>query len=328
MKRKILGFLLFSLTFTVLFTSCIDNEVEELEDRGRTYIKLLEAPENIMFFQPFEDSKKIDLLSIRRDANSTLSLNSTVTVTLVPAPELIEQYNEDNEEAVEPLPAEFFTLANSAFTSNGNGGYTVTLAPGKFSEELTIMLNGQRWEDLTQKYGVAFRIQDANGLPITTGGEEVVTVLAIANRYDGIYSMTASMTASDRPTVNATGTEWTWPGDVYLVTTGENTVDLFDAWGFGTYILPIQTNTGGWSGFGSASPRFTFDMETNEITSVVNTTVNPANGRAFQIDPTGPNYFDPETHTVYASFIMTQTTATTNFEPLKIRVTFNYKGAR
>jgi hypothetical protein len=267
--------------------------------------------------------KKVDLFSLRRDANSEASLNTSTTVRLVEAPEIIEAYNEEHDESLELLPADAYTLANTAVQKTSDG-YTFSFASGSFAQEFTIMLNGSKWLDLTKKYAVAFKIVDASGNQISAEKNEVIAVLAIANKYDGIYSYRASMTASDRPTINASGVEWEWPGDVHLVTTGENVVNLYDNYGYHAFILPIQTATGGVSGFGQTNPKFVFDLETNEITSITNAFPNPSNGRAFVIDPTGPNYFDPETHNVFASFFMTQP----GFSPLKIRLTLTYKKAR
>ena len=325
MKNKILKFLLFVGAVSAVLTSCVkdDYDTGDLGDAGTTSVKFSEAPEKKMFFLPFTDVKKTDLFSLRRDATSSDQLNQSATVKLVSAPTMITNYNNTNGESLVALPDNFYTITNSAFVKTTEG-YTVNMSPGTFASDLTIMLDGSKWLDLTKKYAVAFRIKDASGLRINNATDSVIVVLAIANKYDGIYELTASLSAGDRPTVNATGSEWTWPGDVWLVTTSATTVNLFDNWGFGTYILPIQTNTGGWSGFGSTNPRFTFDLTTNKITAVSNSTLNPANGRAFVIDPSGLNYFDPSTHAVYASFFMTQP----GFTPLAIKVSFKYKKAR
>lgn len=322
MKNYISRMLMFSTALAVVLSSCVKDKYDtgDLGSTGTVAVKFNEAPEKKAFFLPFTDVKKTDLFSLRREATSDATMNQAVTVKLTAAPTMITNYNKANGENLVELPASFYTIANSAYTKTATG-YTVNLAPGAFASDLTIMLDGSKWIDLTQKYAVAFRITDANGLRINKGGDSVIAVLAIANKYDGIYEMTASMTASDRPTVNATGSSWTWPGDVWLVTTGANTVNLFDNWGFGTYILPIQSSTGSWSGFGSTNPRFTFNLATNELTAVTNSTVGT---RTFVIDPTGPNYFDPSTHAVYASFFMNQA----GFAPLKIRTTFKYKSAR
>ena len=57
---------------------------------------------------------------------------------------------------------------------------------------------------------------------------------------------------------------------------------------------------------------------------VTNAFVNPANGRAFQIDPSKNSYWDPATKNMYVHFIMTQP----NFGPLQIADTFRYVGPR
>ncbi|WP_276498786.1 BT_3987 domain-containing protein [Pontibacter litorisediminis] len=313
MTRRILGYLLFLVAFSGTLSSCIDEEFEELGDAGKTFVKTMEK--SAMFFSPFEDVKKVDAFSIRRDAHSSSSLQQSATVKIVPDAELLP-------EGFELLPEEYYTVdEKSGFTKSGNG-YTATFNSGDFAREFTIHLDGSKWTDLSKKYALAFRIEDAGGLPVAAGKETVVAQLAIKNKYDGMYEMTGTM--SDVVAPNLTGA---YPLNVELHTMSENSVALFDTDVWGDYFHTIM-NGDSYSGYGGFAPIFTMDEEGNVI-SVTNYYGQPApNGRAAMLDPSGVNKFtvDEEegTKTLEVSYIMVQAGAPRTF----FTETFTFKGDR
>jgi hypothetical protein len=218
------------------------------------------------------------------------------------------------------LPASFYTYSVPSLK--------ITIPKGAREAAIKIKTNAIQFDPSTV-YGLYFKIAsvDKTGYNISGNYVDFMTLFGAKNKYDGAYRLRVRMRApsNDRPTVNV-ATSWQWGGPVFLETVGGSTNDLFDDWGFGDYIQPIQTNTGGLSGFGSTAPRFTFNQATNKLIAVVNAFPNPANGRAFQInpDPALDSYWDPGTGNVYAHFIMTQP----GFQPLLIADTFLYIGPR
>jgi hypothetical protein len=80
-----------------------------------------------------------------------------------------------------------------------------------------------------------------------------------------------------------------YPMDVYLITTGSNSVVMQDN-AIGSPSHSISSG-GGVSYYGSFAPKFIFDPSGNgTITSVVNFYGQPAgNGRSAEIDPSGAN---------------------------------------
>lgn len=183
--KKIINSLAFLLLLCT-FTSCVKNDIVALTNQGSTFIKLLEAPENNLFFSPFTDVKTVDLFSIRKDPSSKEEFNKATTITLLSVPTYIERYNDANGTSFDVLPDSLFTLDN-AFVKSGDK-YTVTLAAGKFSKEFTIKLNGAKW-DISHTYAVAFALSDVSGKKISKGADTIIATVSIKNEYDGTYTM-------------------------------------------------------------------------------------------------------------------------------------------
>ena len=70
MKEKISNYITLAGFITILFTSCIKDDITDTTDHGSTFIKILEAPENSLYYLPFSDVRKVDLFSLRKDARS------------------------------------------------------------------------------------------------------------------------------------------------------------------------------------------------------------------------------------------------------------------
>lgn len=324
MKRKLLTFLLASLSTLGLFTSCIEDEVEELGDQGQTFVKIAEAPEKKFFFSPFTDTKKLDLFSVRRDANSEAALNTPKTVTLVPSADMIEHYNEENHESFELLPEEAYTISNAAVQKSGNG-YNFAFNNGDFAQDFAITLDGSKWTDLGKKYALAFKVQDANGLPLASGKDSVIVLLSIKNKYDGNYEVEATKPMADVVAPNLSGY---YPLDSDLHTTGPNSVVMFaHTYLQGYWGHPIK-NGSAESYYGNFAPIFTMDADGNVI-SVTNYYGQGTNSskRGARLDTSGVNKFTVNadgTKVLEVSYVMTQGGADRTFFHEK----WTYKGER
>lgn len=260
----------------------------------------------------------INIAVVRLAAAQPAQEDINVTLTLASSTTMISDYNASHGSSLVNFPSSLYSVQGS--------GLVVTIPKGSREGYLRAKINPSTF-DPSSTYALGFRIAnvDKQGYTISQNFGYFIAAFGAKNKYDGIYRLRVRMRASDRPTVN-TSTTWNWGGNVHLVTTGPNSVKLFDDWGFGDYIQPIQTNTFTYSGFGSTAPKFFFDLSSDKLTNVVNDFPNPPNGRAFIMD-TDPNLnskFDPATHNVYADFIMTQP----NFGPLKIADTLFYVGPR
>lgn len=252
---------------TVVLSSCIKNEVKELGTAGNTFIKFLEAPENKFFFEPYSGTKPVNLFSLRRDANSTASLNQSVTVTLRVDTAAIRAYNTRTGSSFSLLPDSLITLP-SGFTKSGPLTYETTLAPGEFAKEFIVQLNGSKW-DLSKTYAMPFTIVSPGGFTKSNSKGSVISLISIKNQYDATYQATGVFrhpTAGDRAISELKN----------LVTAGPNSVraPLGDLGGANYYmILTVEAD--------------------NKVT------ITPS-GATPNIDQSyGPNYYDPATKTFH-----------------------------
>ena len=219
-----------------------------------------------------------------------------ITVTLAVDPEALEVYNDENG-------SEFIVMPPSDYTTDT---WTLTIPKGQKLATMNVAFKTDQFE-LSESYALPIKIQSVSSGTVSGNYGTVIYDIKAKNKYDGVYSLRSRFIAPDRPGFN-TQTSWTWPGDIYLVTTGANSVAFFDAWGYENYYHPIQTNTFGWSGFGSAAPVFTFD-ESGKIIKAENWWINPSNGRSFELNPAvTDSRYDEATKTVYAAIIMNQPT--------------------
>ncbi len=301
-------------------SGCIKDEVVELTDQGTTMVKIMEAPERNLFYEPFNNVKSVDLFSVRKDANSAASLNTPQAVTLTMVPGYIDRYNDANDTNFEVLPDSLYT---TTVQRSGNT-YTMNMGSGEFAKDFNIQLNGAKW-NLEHTYALAFAISDVAGANLSAGKDTIIVTMSVVNELDGAYEVTGEMVDAVAPTLTGL-----FPMNYHLITAGPTTVIGYDPDYWVDYFVPILS-AGAVSGYGSFVPVFTFDPETHKITSVVNGYGQPAgNTRAGMLDPAGVNTYDPVTKTIDVSFFMTQSSVVPAAP--HIRTSFHwvmtYKGAR
>ena len=99
----------------------------------------------------------------------------------------------------------------------------------------------------------------------------------------------------------------TYPENIAMITASANSVALYNPV-FADGLVPAFTSGGDPTGFGAATPVFTFDLATNKLVSVVNSTPDDGRGRAFELNPAvTTSRFDPATKTIYAAYFLKQT---------------------
>jgi len=179
--------------------------------------------------------------------------------------------------------------------------------------------------DPNKKYGIGFTLTSVSkpGVAIPANLKNVVFVFSLKNKYDGIYSARIRMDHPSDRSADWLRTPYTYPYEIYLVTTGPNSVEWVNT-AFGTEgYHPLMTP--GVSGFGATRPGHVFDPATDALISTSNVFPNPANGRAFINNPAvTDSRFDPATKTVYAAFMMTQP----GFQPMPLFDTLTFLRAR
>jgi hypothetical protein len=294
MKHTILKCLGFAVIFSTLFISCrkdkFDTEDSELGDGGITTVKFLEGPKNELYFSPFTNVKKVDLFSVRRDVNSSSSLQSSIKVKLTANTAAALTANP----GYEVLPDAMYTLATNSTVVKTSTGYEFNFQPGESAKELTINLNGALY-DLSKKYLLAFDITDGGGATITKqASKSVVVLISIKNKYDGVYIVTGNM-------VDVTSTSLTHASVAYyaggygdliyqLRTISATSCAAWDDSIYGGFYGVISSGATGFSNYGTFNAVFTFDLATDKIVAVTNQSGQQAgaNKRSGRLDPTGP----------------------------------------
>ena len=213
-----------------------------------------------------------------------------INVTLVLKPELVQQYNTDNDASFAVPTAVTIVNPNNIVTipKGSNTGYLKV----KFKP---VDLIGSDWA-----FGFAISSVDKQGYTISGNLGSGVVAMLIKNKWDGTYSVTGNLVDVVNPGLSSV------PGDPYpftveLQTTGANSVVMYanDAHAFGHLIA-----TGSY--YGVFEPVFTFDPAANKVVSVVNKQGQPAsNGRSAQIDATTDNKINAD-KSIYVKFFMNQ----------------------
>lgn len=256
----------FALIISVLGCTKESFDGEPMGDAGTTFISFQEGPESIVYLTPFTDTRNVDLFRITRNAHSNATLNTAVTVSIKEAPEVIAQYNEDNDEEYEFLPADIYTVESAAFSATSNG-FDVDFKPGEIEQAYTIALDGSQF-DLEKKYAVAYIITESGGFPANAQKDTIFTIVSVKNAYDGIYEV-------DGTCVDANGLYGgDYPRSFSLTTSSPTSVSVYDLdWNYDFYIVvSLETGGGANTGIGLS---FTFDPETNELVSITDP-FNPA----------------------------------------------------
>jgi hypothetical protein len=298
MKSTLLSYITLAGISSLMLTSCIKDDVTDTTDHGSTFIKVLEAPEKKLFFSPFSDVKTVSLFSLRKDANSNAKLNEAAAVKLTPASDLITAYNTAHGDSYEVLPDSLYTL--DAGNPKVGGIYQMNLAGGEFARDFVIKLNGAKW-DISHKYALGFKITDPAGHPISDGKGEILALISVKNKWDGVYAING--TFSDATNAAFTGA---YPLVWELQTTSPTQCVVADMVELGFPGFLFYTGTG-YSYYGSFGLVVNFDPATDQITSVTNYYGQPAgNTRSAELDPSGINAYDAATKTINIKYYMKQ----------------------
>lgn len=334
--KKIFFILTSVLTVSLVFTSCLKDtnggknlsdatgvsKVFEIAPVGDANSGTVNDRIKNVSFTPATTPTNFDI-PIYLTSSSNDYFSQDVTVTLERDPTAIATYNSANGTSYTFLPTNTFS----------EPPLTVTIPKGTNIGFLSLKLF-TNLISTTAQYAVAYKITTVpTGSVISNTRSSALYILAIKNKFDGTYTLKSKLLdwLNNFPG-NISNTPWTWPGStstegsIYMITSGGASVNMFDNWGFGTYIHPIQTSAGAWSGFGSTNPKFIFDPATNKMIDCVNDyPTPPANGRAFKMNPlVTTSRWDPITGNIYAAIILTQPGRT----DLRIFDTLLYKGPR
>lgn len=218
---------------------------------------------------------------------STNPLSKATNLTLGIDASGLNDYNTANG-------TDFSVLPDSVYSTSG---LSLSIPAGKRLDSATFTINLSKM-DLTQAYVLPITITQAD-VPIEQWNHLFYNI-GVKNIYDGHYKVTGNMV--DYANAALTGA---YPMDVELITSGPNSVQLFDnATGAVTHSIMNGTSA---SQYGSFGVQFNFDPNTNAVISVVNVYGQPsANGRSGQLDPSGANLWNSSNKSMDVNYWMNQ----------------------
>ncbi len=232
---------------------------------------------------------------------AVLGTATSVTVALDTAG--LNAYNTNNGTS-------FTVLPDSVYTITGSLGLSIPAGQRLDSFQVNLDLTKL---DLSGSYILPYTIASA-GVPIEQWNH-LLLYISVKNQFDGHYTVTGTFTDVTNGAFTAN-----YPMDIDLVTSGPNSVDVFntDLGQVGYEFLNAGTTTY----YGSFGVRIFIDPVSNKVTSVINVYGQPAsNTRSAMLDPSGINAWDPSTGNVDVKYWMIQPSAVP--APPSIRSSFN-----
>ncbi|HTR28978.1 MAG TPA: DUF1735 domain-containing protein [Puia sp.] len=225
---------------------------------------------------------------------------TSTSVTLALDTAYLNAYNNNNGTDYSLMPDSIYTTS----------GWNLTVPKGQRLDSMNVTFNFAKM-DLTQNYILPITISQSS-LPIEQYNH-LLLYISVKNKYDGHYTVTGTFT--DVTNANFTND---YPMDIDLVTSGPNSVDVFNTLLGG--VGYVFKNGGTVTYYGSFGIRMFFDANDN-VTSVINTYGQPAgNTRSAQLDPSGTNAEDGS-HNIDVKYFMIQPSAVPT--PPNIRSYFN-----
>ena len=189
-------------------------------------------------------------------------------------------------------------------------------AGGLMSAPLPIVLNTNLL-DPQESYGIGFTLTSVSksGVGIPANLKDVVVAISIKNKFDAIYTYYGKYDHPADRDPNWTRTEFKYPYETALLTTGPKTVTFYND-AFGSGFLPLMTP--GVSGYGATALDIVFD-DNDKVVSVNNPAPDSRN-RQFQLIPGGNSRYDASTKTLYLEMTMSQD----GFAPTPMHIRMEY----
>lgn len=286
-----------ALVISVGFTSCLDDDNIDDQEYGLINLnanKIIEIPsdashEKSLTLLP-EGIKELTIGEVRLAAEDPASEDIVVSLTTANSSEIIGS----------DLP--LFPLNGVTVPAS------VTIPKGERSVPLIVSVNTALLDSEPQYFAISVASVDKDDYVISGNFGYLKLNLKVKHKYEGRYILSGTMVDYTNSSLIHVTTAFSelYPNDVYTVvleTKNGSTLQLYDEILWGGYTYPIYA--GGWSGYGSFCPEFTFDDNDN-IIAVSNQYIDPVNTRSAEIDPEGVNKYDPESKSFTVSYWMNQ----------------------
>ncbi len=273
-KQKDIGLLLFLFIGSgLILASCkkdyVYGDIEPNTERMIVEFKDAATAKNVSM--DFSSAViNLSVADIRFMARSYVQGNAVVKISA--DPDYVEQYNTDNGTAYDPLPPAYYALDGNEFT----------LTPSEKQKTVSIKL---RPSDIADgNYALALSIAQAAGAEVSPVANKILIVVAVKNKYDGIYHLKGFFTRTDNPAYNRS-----FETEVEMITTGANSVAMYwpDA---GDYAQPFSNN-GSLTAFSNVAPEVYFNTA-DQVASMVNIYGDPTTGPFMTPYPATNSRFD------------------------------------
>ncbi|WP_157687543.1 DUF1735 domain-containing protein [Pedobacter psychrophilus] len=283
--KKILNIFTVLISVTLL-SSCLKDNIVLDPSKSNNVIEFgnpadIASPAGAKYylFSPALEIKQSIELIVPVSYSGAASAPENITVTTALAPtSVITEYNTQQGTNFILLPSNLYTIAN-----------LVALIPsGERKSQIVINLKTDQF-DLTKEYVLPLTIASSSFGIISSNFRTILLNIKAKNKYDGIYTVSATAPMLDVVSAALTGF---YPIEQDLITQGANTVAMYDGrFATANFAHPIKSGTA-TSSYGNFSPVFAMDAD-GKVTSVTNYFGQGTNSslRSARLDPTGVNKF-------------------------------------
>jgi hypothetical protein len=303
MKKNYFSILL--LTVSVLFSSCLKDELVEDQKYGLINLnanKIVGFNEKSQTFAMTAEDKMVTLeIPVHLSAEATAETDVVVNLSLANDANLRTAYNTEKGANVVLFPTNLYTLES----------LKVTIPKGSKDGSLKVKLNPSTL-DPAKSYGLGITISsvEQGGYIVSGNYGTKVAVFNVKNKYDGVYLLKGQ---HNRP-----GYQFPYETEIELRSIDANSVYFY--WpsvnSAGHPIATGPNNALSWYG-AAISPALTFDSS-NRIQNAYNiggATVISLYTTAQGADAMS-NLYDPATKTIYVSFMYSNNSARAFFDTL------------
>lgn len=173
------------------------------------------------------------------------------------------------------LPSNSYTIPGLEFDVPSSGQLSIPITLNKAAL------------DLSKSYGLGFKIAEVSAGTISELAKSIVVNILIKNKYDGRYQLTGF---HNRP-----GYEDPYDEEVYMITTGANSVKMY----WPAAVKDAHPIAGGTTYYSSFTTEFIFNA--SDALTGVNNPYTPGSP-AFTVGPATDSRYVPATKTIYAQY--------------------------
>jgi len=238
---------------------------------------------------------------------ASLTLKSAVTATLSEDAAGEAAYKANVDSTAHVLPTSEYTIQKS-----------ITIPAGKQTITIPITFAGASI-DFTKNNIIGLKLTNASGAEIASNLANAIVTVVLKSKYQGTYTVTGNLIDVTVPSITGT-----YPiAGVFLQTVTANTVQFIDP-ADGMY-HQIESGTSA-SEYGNFDPIFTFDLGSNDVTTVTNYYVGNSQNRTATINTAVPSTSTGTPGTVGYSFTVSYILVQAGSNRTTFNETFTYTG--